>query len=86
MTGIRLRLSPVPTDPQPAASVATAAQSFTAFFMRSYSVSLFPLPPGSIIASLYCEFLPENRPYARKGVPVFPPDEDSGVQDRCAPP
>jgi len=27
--------------------------------------------PVSIFASLYCEFLPENRPYARKGFPVF---------------
>jgi hypothetical protein len=29
----------------------------------------FPLPAGSIIASLYCEFLPENRPSCPQGFP-----------------
>jgi len=31
-------------------------------------------------------FCLKTGPHARKGFPVFPPDEDSGVQDRCAAP
>jgi len=50
----------------------TGADRFTAFFHAVVSSDIVSLPrPVSIFASLYCEFLPENRPYARKGFPVF---------------
>jgi hypothetical protein len=40
-------------------------------FARFPRLLVFLPRPVSITASLYCEFLPENRAYARKGFPVF---------------
>jgi len=40
--------------------------------LTAFSVFIrFLRRPVSIIASLYCEFLPENQSYARKGFPAF---------------